>query len=109
MKATYFVPVLPLTDGAPTPNRRHRADKERVRYLISAGFIITWIGILVLQGAHFGSEKRTGRKMWRQKAPYGLSLPYVRNSMTRDAYEFLRRNIHFADNTLQQPEGTRWI
>ena len=60
MKATYFVPVLPLTDGAPTPNRRHRADKERVRYHISAGFIITWIGILVLQGAHFGSEKRTG-------------------------------------------------
>ena len=46
MKATYFVPVLPLTDGAPTPNRRHRADKERVRYHISAGFIITWIGIL---------------------------------------------------------------
>ena len=26
--------------------------------------------------------------------------------MTRDAYEFLRRNIHFADNSLQQPEGT---
>ena len=64
------------------------------------------LGSLVLQGAHFGSEKRTGRKMW-QKAPYRLSLPYVRNSMTRDAYEFLRRNIHFADNTLQQPEGTK--
>ncbi len=43
--------------------------------------------------------------MWK-KALYGLSLLYVRNSMTRDAYEFLRRNIHFADNTLQQPEGT---
>jgi hypothetical protein len=43
--------------------------------------------------------------MW-QKAPYGLSLPYVWNSMTRDAYAFLRRNIHFANNTLQQPEGT---
>jgi len=76
MKATYFVPVLPLTDGAPTPNRCHRADKERLGYHISAGFIITWIGILVLQVAHVGSEKRTGRKMW-QKAPYGLSLPYA--------------------------------
>jgi hypothetical protein len=62
MKATYFVPVLPLTD-------------------------------------------RTGQKMWK-KAPYGLSLPYVWNSMTHYAYEFLRCNIHFADNTLQQPEGT---
>jgi len=26
--------------------------------------------------------------------------------MTRNAYEFLRRNIHFADNSLQQPEGS---
>ncbi len=55
MKATYFVPVLPLTDGAPTPNQRHWVDKERVRHHISVGFIITWIGILVLQGAHFGT------------------------------------------------------
>jgi hypothetical protein len=64
-----------------------------------------WIGILVLQGVHFGSEKRTAQKMW-QKPPYGLSIPYVCNLMTRDAYEFLRRNVHFADNSLQQPEGT---
>ncbi len=40
--------------------------------------------------------------MW-QKTPYGLSLPYVRNSMSRDAYEFLRRNLHFADNYKQEP------
>jgi hypothetical protein len=45
-------------------------DKEQVRHHISAGFILTLIGILVLQGAHFGSEKRTAQKMW-QKAPYG--------------------------------------
>ncbi len=43
--------------------------------------------------------------MW-QKAPYGLSLPHVCNSMSRDAYEFLCRYIHFADNSLQQPEGS---
>ena len=25
--------------------------------------------------------------------------------MTHNAYEFLQHNIHFADNSLQQPEG----
>jgi hypothetical protein len=105
MKASYFIPVLPLTDGAPSPNQRRWADKERVQYRISARFIITWIGILVLQGAHFGSEKRTAQKMW-QKASYGLSPQYICHSMTHDAYEFLQCSIHFADNSLQQPEGT---
>ncbi len=55
-----------------------------------------------LQDSYFGSDKRTSRKMW-QKTPYGLSLPYVQNSMSRDAYEFLRRNLHFADTYKQQP------
>jgi hypothetical protein len=43
--------------------------------------------------------------MW-QKASYGLLLPYAWHSMTHDAYEFLQCSIHFADNSLQQPEGT---
>jgi hypothetical protein len=43
--------------------------------------------------------------MW-QKALYGLLVPYVWNSMSHDAYEFLRCNIHFANNSLQQPEGS---
>jgi hypothetical protein len=62
-------------------------------------------GILVLQGALFGSEKRTLQKMW-QKAPYGRSLPYIWNAMSHNAYEFLQCNIHFANNSLQQPEGS---
>jgi len=43
--------------------------------------------------------------MW-QNTPYGLSLPYVWNSISRDAYEFLRRNLHFTDNYKQQPENS---
>ncbi len=43
--------------------------------------------------------------MW-QKGPYGLSILYIWNSMSCDAYDFLRRNMHFADNSLQQPEGS---
>ncbi len=43
--------------------------------------------------------------MW-WNGPYGLLIPYVQNSMSRNAYEFLRRNIHFANNSLYQPEGS---
>ena len=41
MKQFYYVQVSPLSDGAPTPNRRHRADNKRVRYSITTGFTIT--------------------------------------------------------------------
>ena len=57
MKQFYYIQVSPLTDGAPTPNRHHDGDNKQVHYSITSGFIITWIGILILQGAHFGSEK----------------------------------------------------
>jgi hypothetical protein len=103
-KRTYLSDVDPTTGGEPTPGRRHRADNEPVKWDVNPGFIICWIGLLILQGGHFGSEKRTTRKLW-QGSPYGLSIPYVRNSMQRDAFEFLRRHIHFADNHKQKREG----
>jgi hypothetical protein len=53
-------------------------DNEPVKWDVNPGFIICWIGILILQGAHFGLEKRTAKKMW-QWSPYGLSVPHVRN------------------------------
>ena len=40
---------------------------------------------------------KTMRKMW-QHPPYGISIPYVQNTMQRDEFEFMRRYIHFADN-----------
>jgi hypothetical protein len=35
----------------------------------------------MLQGTHFGSNKRSSRKLW-QASPYGLSIPYVWIAMT---------------------------
>eukprot|EP00984_Skeletonema_dohrnii_P004810 scaffold1689_cov99-Skeletonema_dohrnii-CCMP3373.AAC.1 len=89
-----------------TPGARHRGDKEKVKYKWSASFAICWVAVLIIQGAHFGSQKRSSRKMWRA-APHGLSIPYIRNSMRRDAYEFARRSIHFADNAKQVAKGRR--
>lgn len=57
-KKLYFSDCPPLTDGEPTPGRRHRADNEKKKYTISAGYIICWFAILVLQGAHFGDKKK---------------------------------------------------
>ncbi len=103
-KRTYLADVAPTDGGEPTPGHRHRVDNEVVKWDINPGFIIPWIGILILQGSHFGSEKRTARKMW-QGSLYGLSTPYVRNSMQQDAFGFLCRHIHFADNHKQKHEG----
>jgi hypothetical protein len=79
-RRTYLADVAPTIGGEPFPGRRHRMDNKPVKWDINHGFIVCWIGILILQGAHLGSEKRTARKMWLEP-PYGLSIPYVRNSM----------------------------
>ena len=72
-------------------------DYNRDKWHITPGFAICWLVIIIIQGAHFGSDKKSMRKMW-QRPPYGISIPYVQNTMQRDAFEFMRRHIHFADN-----------
>lgn len=87
------------TDGA-----THRASKMKKKYDITPGLILGFIAILVLQGAHFGESKR-GRKMWR-RPPYGISIPYVSSTMSRNSYEFIRRYIHVCDNTAPRASST---
>ena len=60
--------------------------------------------MLILQGAHFGADKRSAAKMWRGQ-PYGISIPYIQNKMTRDAYVFMRQYIHFCDNSKRKSKG----
>jgi hypothetical protein len=79
-----------------TEGALHRA--KRIKFTVILGFVLVFLGILMLQGAHFGSNKRSSRKLW-QASPYGLSIPYVWNAMTRNAYEFMRQHIQLkADN-----------
>ena len=42
--------------------------------------------------------------MWR-KPPHGLSTPYVKNAMSRNEFEFMRRNIPFSDNSKIKQKG----
>ena len=92
---------------ANTSGARHRVDSSaKYSYSITPGFVLAWVALLVLQGGHFGSDKRTAKKMWRS-APEGYAFPYVRNTMTSMSYEFMRAYIHFADNDTRSPRGTR--
>ena len=88
-----------------TEGVRHRGDKLEKKFDVTPGFIIAWIGILMMIGAHSGAGQRSTRKYWRSP-PHGLALPYVMNTMSRSAFEFLRRYIHFADNNKANPKGT---
>ena len=65
---------------------------------ITVGFIICWIGILIINGSHFGATKKESRKLWA-KPSYGISIPYMSNTMPINAFEFLRRYIHFCNNS----------
>ena len=81
-----------------TPGCRHRGDTESIKFQSTPGFVLAWLALLIIQGGHFGSKKPPSPKLWHE-APYSISIPYIRNTMTRDAYEFMRWNIHFARNT----------
>ena len=65
---------------------RNRCDKERKKFRITPGYILAWFAVLIIQGGHFGSNKPPSKALWK-KAPRGIGLPYIRNWMTRDAYE----------------------
>ena len=93
-----------MTNGQPTPRHRHRTDRNQDQWCITPGFIKRWLAIIIILGAHFGSDKKTMWTMW-QRPSYGISIPYVQNTMQWDAFEFMRQHIHFADN-YKQPKTT---
>lgn len=101
----HFVQVPRYKNGKPFPGRRHRGDKEKKRFKITAGYIICWFAALMLQGAHFGTYKPPATKLWRE-SPYGIRFPYLQNAMTSDAYTFMRRFIHFSDSTKRKGKGS---
>jgi hypothetical protein len=51
-----------------------------------------------LSGAYFGGKNNCGINNIYQNAPYGVSIPFIQNAMPRDAFDFMRRYIHFVNN-----------
>ena len=54
---------------------RKRASKESVKFPITLGFVIAWIGVLILHGAMGGRLN-----YWRQM-PYGQGYTPIQNAM----------------------------
>jgi hypothetical protein len=83
-------------DGNPKRKKlvKPRTAGNKHSYEVTTGFVLEGVALLIIQGAHFATQTRLSKKMWR-KAPYGIDLPYVHNSMPSMAYEFMRSYIHF--------------
>ena len=86
------------------PDKYHRADKERVKFKITTCFVLAWIAIRIIQGAHFVSYKPPARDFWA-RPPYGISLPSTKNSMNLEAFQFIRRYFHPSNSKRQVPKG----
>ena len=76
---------------------RHRADKEKERFSITAGFVICWFASLIMQGALFEADKPRANDLYAT-GPYGINNPTMRNAMMRDVYQFLRQYVHICNN-----------
>jgi len=87
-----FIPCSKRDVGATT-----RAEKENYKYQITLGFIIAWTGVLILHGAISDSSKSI--RQYYIDLPYGICYPPIKNSMTRDAIEFMRRYFHPSNPT----------
>ena len=93
-KRPFFKSCKKCDEGA-----QHRAANEpRNKFKIIHNYIIAWIGHLIYLGAIFGG-KVAGSNLVYQEAPYGVSIPFLQNSMVRNSFEFMRRCIHFADSS----------
>ena len=92
-----------LTLGA-----HHCVKVSKYTYEITTGYVLAFTALLIIQGAHFKTTKRSSMKMWRRQ-PYGLVIPHVRNSMTSMAYKFMQSYIHFCDNDKRAKSGKRTI
>ena len=87
-----FIPCSKRNVGATT-----RAENENCKYEITVGFIIAWTGVIILHGAISDSSKSI--RQYYIDVPYGISYPPIKNSMTRNAYEFMRRYFHPSNPT----------
>lgn len=39
------------------------------------------------------------------KSTYGVSIPFLRNTLTRNAFEFIRKYMHLSDYANQKQKG----
>ena len=63
------------------------------------GFVLYFIAPLITSGRSLWKAIKDTGRVCVDPPPHGSSLPYVRNAIPRNAYEYMRRHIRFADNS----------
>jgi len=70
---------------------RHRCDRSKIKYPITIGCIMVFLGTVILNGCICGSKQPF--RMYYENPPQGISYPPIKNSISRDAFEFMRRHV----------------
>ena len=88
--------LVPCDDSS--PDKRKRVDKNKKdAWEFTPAYILSWLGICVYFGG-LGS-KQSPDVMWMDISNGGIYVPFVRNTMPKNAFRFVRQYIHFAHNT----------
>lgn len=84
------------------PDKRKRWLKDWVD--VTPGYLLAWLGILVLVAAF---KTRSPHLVWSRG--YGLNLAFIRNVMSRDRFDQIKRCLHFVNNSnLPKRGGRKW-
>ena len=95
-KKSYFVQCPEPRSGQRRPaGARHRAGTESIKFPITLGYMIVWFGVVIMNGS---LSKGGSIRQYYEEAPYGVSCPIIQNAISRNAFEFMRRYLHFVDN-----------
>ncbi len=100
---------VPSRSNPLPPNARHRWKqmKNGRKFDVTEYSILAWLGSLMYAGAFFHGDNNRGVDSIYATADNGLSIPFIRNTMTTHAFRFHRNFIHFSDSKKQKSKGQR--
>jgi hypothetical protein len=106
--------IFPKRGESPPANARHccLVTKHQKKYQVTEHFVLAWLGALMSIGAFFNGDNNRGVDAIYSNASYGVSLPFIQNTMPQNAFIFLRNYIHFSrtedQSTVQGSENYQY-
>jgi hypothetical protein len=93
----FYSAVYPNNNLNLPSNARHRwiPPKGNRDFDITDNFVLAWLGIVIYSGALFSGDNNRGINAIYSDAAYGISVPFIQNTMTRNAFKFMLRYIHY--------------
>ena len=87
--------LIPCNDDNPDKRKRVRSN-VRDQWEFTCGYVLAWLGICICFGGL--SSKQSPDVLWTSLANGGVYVPFVRNTMSKNGFKFVRQYIHFGDN-----------